>query len=242
MTSTPYDRFARRWTTTCGPAGTRSPTNWVPGTTNSSGSCRSSPPLSVSPRTPSPIIASPPPRCSTPWRNGWRRASRLRPVLFVIDDGEWLDRQTAALLRRLADEAELGPLLLIVAHRDHEPRETGEVSKLVTSLRSAAGSSLTVRLSGLTIEETPAGRRLKPAAVGRAEQLHHESGGDPLYLGELLRAQRGANDGATDEPGGPTSPGWCSGGSIDSHQKALSCSRRRRSSATSSISRRSSRC
>ncbi len=120
-------------------------------------------------------------------------ASRLRPVLFVIDDGEWLDRQTAALLRRLADEAELGPLLLIVAHRDHEPRETGEVSKLVTSLRSAAGSSLTVRLSGLTIEETAElVKQLEPAAVGRAEQLHHESGGNPLYLGELLPRSAGS--------------------------------------------------
>jgi class 3 adenylate cyclase len=118
-------------------------------------------------------------------------ACRQRPVLFVLDDAEWLDPQTAALIRWLAEEAELGALLLAVAYRDHQPTATGEVAKLMTSLRSTAGSLQATRLGGLSGQEAAElVGLLEPGASDRAEQLHRDSGGNPLYLSELLRTMQ----------------------------------------------------
>jgi hypothetical protein len=118
---------------------------------------------------------------------------RLRPVLLVVDDGEWLDAQTAALIRWLADETQLGAILLAIAHRDQQASTTGEVAKLMSSLRSTAGSLQTTRLGGLSGEEVAAlVDLLEPASTERANQLHRGSGGNPLYLHELLRATQPA--------------------------------------------------
>src|SRR4051794_1884625 len=129
---------------------------------------------------------------------------RVRPVLLVVDDGEWLDAQTAALIRWLADETQLGAILLAVAHRDQQPSATGEVANLMTSLRSTAGSLQTTRLGGLSGQEVTAlVDLLQPTSADRAGQLHVGSGGNPLYLNELLRAMQ---PGAASPGAGSRSP------------------------------------
>ncbi len=117
-------------------------------------------------------------------------ASRVRPILFVIDDAEWLDAQTAKLLRRLAEEPGLGPLLFALAHRDREPvGTTDELPALMASLRSTATSIETKRLTGLTPDDVATlVRRVRPELEPAAADLHRDSGGNPLYLLELLRA------------------------------------------------------
>lgn len=122
-------------------------------------------------------------------------ACRQRPVLFVLDDAEWLDSQSAALIRWLAEEAQLGALLLAVAYRDHQPTATGEVAKLMTSVRTTAGSLQATRIGGLSGEEAAElVGLLQPAAAAEAEQLHRDSGGNPLYLNELLHAMQPGGD------------------------------------------------
>jgi class 3 adenylate cyclase len=130
-------------------------------------------------------------------------ASRVRPILFLIDDAEWLDAQTAKLLRRLAEESDVGPLLIAIAHRDREPLATGELVKLVTLLRSTASSAETMRLTGLSSEESAELVGLvQPSHSDRSKRLHVDSGGNPLYLLELLRAVEPVHDRASLE-GGP---------------------------------------
>jgi class 3 adenylate cyclase len=129
-------------------------------------------------------------------------ASRVRPVLLVIDDAEWLDGQTGGLLRRLCEEEGLGPILLALAHRDREPLATGVLADLVTRLRSTSSTVETVRLTGLSVAESAAlVARVSPAAGDQGDLLHRDSGGNPLYLLELLRAQGRAADDAAELSG-----------------------------------------
>jgi hypothetical protein len=128
-------------------------------------------------------------------------ASRIRPILFVIDDAEWLDGQTAELLRRLAEETALGPVLLAMAQRDREALTTGELGRLLTLMRSAAGSVETMRLSGLSSEESAElVTQVQPSASDHLERLHVDSGGNPLYLLELLRAMEPFHSRSSPEP------------------------------------------
>jgi class 3 adenylate cyclase len=116
-------------------------------------------------------------------------ASEVRPILFVIDDAEWLDGQTAKLLRRLAEERSLGPLLVALAHRDREETAgTGELGSLLTSLRPTTTSVQSLRVGPLSADEVAdLVASVHPAAHDRAGRLHRDSGGNPLYLLELLR-------------------------------------------------------
>lgn len=117
------------------------------------------------------------------------RASQVRPVLLILDDGEWLDHQTAELLRRLTEETELGPLLTAVGHRDREPRSTGELLRTLSTLDSTRSSVHTVRLTGLSHDESAELVEIvRPSGAPLTERLHRDSGGNPLYLLELLRA------------------------------------------------------
>lgn len=119
-----------------------------------------------------------------------RAASRVRPVLFVIDDAERLDAQTATLLRRLAEEPTLGPLLFAIAHRDRDPAApAAELKALVSSLRSTDTTVEPLRLGPLGLDDvTKLVARVQPAAEPQAPDLHRDSGGNPLYLLELLRS------------------------------------------------------
>jgi class 3 adenylate cyclase len=112
-------------------------------------------------------------------------ASRVRPVALFIDDAEWLDRQSGELIRRLWDEPGVGPILVVVAHRDREALATGELSRALSHLRESVH---TIRLQGLTSDETSelvATRR--PVGDDIVRRLHRDSGGNPLYLLELIR-------------------------------------------------------
>jgi class 3 adenylate cyclase len=133
-----------------------------------------------------------------------RAASTVRPILFVIDDAERLDAQTAKLLRRLSEESGLGPLLFAIAHRDRDPAASAdELNALVASLRSTDTTVEPLRLGPLGVDDVAAlVARVQPAAGPQAADLHRDSGGNPLYLLELLRSSGPEGAGARYSPDG----------------------------------------
>ncbi len=109
-----------------------------------------------------------------------------RSVLFTIEDAHWMDDASAKLLLLLAADAVNGPWLVVITRRDED---TGFVA-------AQTDTSVTLRPSPLS---APDGERLALAATEDSPFRTHEvdelvkrSGGNPLFLRELLGAARAA--------------------------------------------------
>lgn len=114
-----------------------------------------------------------------------RKAAGARPVVLLIDDAAFLDTPSWALLTLVAKVVR--PLLLVLALRrggEEPPEESWRVLK--------APQTRTLRLSGLSVEETRAlvSRRLGVEDVPRplAELIHKKAGGNPYFSSELAHA------------------------------------------------------
>ena len=110
-----------------------------------------------------------------------RRLAASRPVLVVLDDLHWADEPSLRLLGFLARALAAEPVALIGAYRDTEaPPE----------LRTIAGQAQQLALAGLTPDEVGAlARELAGTALPPqvAAQLWPRSGGNPFFVGELVR-------------------------------------------------------
>ena len=116
-------------------------------------------------------------------------AAREQPLLVVLDDLQWADRPSLALLRHVARLADRAKLLIVVTYRDggldREHRLTDALAEL---RREAAFAALPVK--GLDREEVTdllaqAVRREVSPELGRA--IHGETGGNPFYVREVMR-------------------------------------------------------
>jgi tetratricopeptide (TPR) repeat protein len=109
-----------------------------------------------------------------------RIASRRRTVLF-IDDVQWADADSIALLHHVLGGSHSPPLLLLMTSRP----ELGPSAEL---LREVALDSRTVALAGLEPAEARAlADELMAAPGGEIASLVAESAGHPLFLAELVR-------------------------------------------------------
>jgi hypothetical protein len=109
-----------------------------------------------------------------------RIANRRRTVLF-IDDVQWADADSVALLHHVLGGSQSPPLLLLMTSRP----ELGPSAEL---LREVALDSRTVELGGLEPAEARAlADELMPAPGGEIAALVEESAGHPLFLAELVR-------------------------------------------------------
>lgn len=117
-------------------------------------------------------------------------AATARPVL-VLDDLQWADADSLALLRRVARAARSLPVLVVAIHRDPDPAlQPGQpLSDTLAALqREAVVEHYT--LHGLALPEverylSQTGGPAVPAAL--AGTLLQHTGGNPFYLGEALR-------------------------------------------------------
>ncbi len=117
----------------------------------------------------------------------------VEPIMLVIEDAQRADQETLEVLRALGRHAPASRLLVVMTFRDADARH----DELVWSGLRAVDRDfrpVRIRLEPLSAFETAGllrevlGTTEVPAAF--AESVHRESGGNPLYTLELLRALR----------------------------------------------------
>jgi eukaryotic-like serine/threonine-protein kinase len=115
-------------------------------------------------------------------RGLFRRLGERQPQLLIIDDLQWADADSLALLGDLLHSPGAPPLLVIVTTR-HETPALESLARLIGDVRR-------VELGGLGPEDSHALARLLShnLAVGvDAAQIAREAEGHPLFLHELVR-------------------------------------------------------
>jgi predicted ATPase len=108
------------------------------------------------------------------------------PTLVVIEDAHWMDGGSADLLGAIAERIADLPWLVCVSRRDEEtgfvlPQAERCISLALTPLPEEALTDLI----DIAMEDGP-------LHVHEVDELSQRSGGNPLFLQELLHAVRGA--------------------------------------------------
>ena len=116
------------------------------------------------------------------------RLSERRPLVLVIDDLQWTDRDSLTLLGEVLRQPDSPPLLLVATVRD----VSGDLASTAAPLAELASDFRDVHLQPLPLQEArklaalllrsfDEGNELDPAAIAA------ESRGNPLFIDELVR-------------------------------------------------------
>jgi len=105
------------------------------------------------------------------------------PLVLFLDDLQWLDAGTPALLVDLATHPDMRYLLLVGAYRDNEVGADHPLMSSLTSIRDAGGTVLRIPLAPLSLDFV---------AQLVAESLHR-SHADVQPLAQLVAAKSGGN-------------------------------------------------
>ena len=120
------------------------------------------------------------------------RLAQARPLAFVLDDWQWADSSSSALLQHLLPLALKLPILFVIAYRPAgESESVAGLAHVLGGNAQLAGLHSAITLAPLDEREVrslvaqllPAGP--VPAAI--EAYLSRRSGGNPFYLGELAR-------------------------------------------------------
>ena len=118
-----------------------------------------------------------------------RAVSERAPVVLILDDLQWTDGPSVALLRHLSRTGRPERVLIVGAYRPDDVPQGHPLTELVTLLRrerlvaEVALGSLT-EVEAATLTHSVAGREL-PAALTTA--LLRQSTGNPLFLAQMVR-------------------------------------------------------
>lgn len=145
-------------------------------------------------------------------REMFRRLSSIRPLVVCIDDLQWGDADSAALLMDLLEPPDAPPLLLVLSYRTEDvgtielvrvARERLARGELVSDVRELVVGPLTRREARALARVLLAG---DPALVrGDAEVIAVESGGSPFFVHELARYARASGAALDADPAPPSS-------------------------------------
>jgi class 3 adenylate cyclase len=117
---------------------------------------------------------------------------RSQPVCVVLDDFHWADGQSVALVKHVAGAVEHGALLVIVTYRDSDLTKNHPLTGVLSDLRRSDGVER-ICLQGLGPDEVAelvtaaAGHELDANGLALAAELATETGGNPFFVGEILR-------------------------------------------------------
>ena len=133
-----------------------------------------------------------------------RNAALLRPVLIVLDDIQWADPASLALLSYLAYEIEGAPITTVVSHRPHQTGSENLLRQTLTELARFPRFER-IELGGLGQDDV---REYLKAGTGKTPSLavvsavHRTTAGNPLFVRELARMlhQQGRIVAKTDKP------------------------------------------
>jgi eukaryotic-like serine/threonine-protein kinase len=115
------------------------------------------------------------------------RLARSRPLLVVIDDLQWADQESAALLHSLTLRASALPMLVVTTFRNAD--EIGEALRAQLEQLETLACASVLRLGSLDAGATAAlteamlGPEVGAAVIAR---IARESQGHPLFLRELV--------------------------------------------------------
>jgi DNA-binding SARP family transcriptional activator len=117
-----------------------------------------------------------------------RRAAGARPIVLALDDLHAADEPSLLLMRFLVRDLGASRLLIVGAYRDVDPA----LADPLTSALSELGREPVCRMITLTgLEETDVARYIEVAAPGASKELaapvHADTGGNPLFVGEIVR-------------------------------------------------------
>ncbi|HEY1510680.1 MAG TPA: AAA family ATPase, partial [Solirubrobacteraceae bacterium] len=118
--------------------------------------------------------------------------ARSQPLCVVLDDFHWADGQSVALLKHVAGTVKQGALLVIVTYRDSDLARDHPLIGVLADLRRSEGVER-IGLSGLGPDEVAelvaaaAGHELDADGLALAGGLATETGGNPFFVGEILR-------------------------------------------------------
>ncbi len=123
-------------------------------------------------------------------------ATRIRPLVIVLDDLHWCDKPSLLLLAHLARRVRQSRLVIIGTYRDVELERSHPLAETISTLRREQLYER-VLLRGLPIEEVRAfieavGGQETPGEF--AELIYRETEGNPFFVAEILRhlAETGA--------------------------------------------------
>jgi hypothetical protein len=121
-----------------------------------------------------------------------RAAAGSVPLLVVLDDFHWADGQSVALLKHVARSIETAQLQLLVTYRDSDLTKDHPLTGVLADLRRLEGVER-IGLQGLAVEDVEAmtvaaaGHDLDPDGLALAGEIAAETGGNPFFVGEILR-------------------------------------------------------
>jgi Predicted ATPase len=123
-------------------------------------------------------------------RDIFARLADAHPVVLFIDDVQWGDRDSAAVLAALLQPPDAPPMLTVLTHRSDEagPRPfLDEMQRL--RVRGALGEVTEIPIVEFTFEES----RQLAALIGgpmpddRLQSIAREASGSPMFVGEMVR-------------------------------------------------------
>lgn len=131
--------------------------------------------------------------------------AQVAPHLVILDDLQWADGGTLGVVAHLVPRLQERRMLVIVSFRGVEARARPEVWEALRAL-DPAGSHKRVVLGRLSAAETTElvqrGLGLISQAPHFETRVHRESGGNPLFVLEMLRALHDEGLLNQDETGG----------------------------------------
>ncbi|VVJ18159.1 Uncharacterised protein [Amycolatopsis camponoti] len=126
-----------------------------------------------------------------------REAAAPHGLLAVLDDLQWADAASLALLVHLARDLDRAPVLFVVTYRDTEA--TGRAALTAALAALAREPVLTrIRLAGLTEAEVVEQLGLGGVSSEVATLVSRRSGGNPFFVSELARLAGTAGDALPD--------------------------------------------
>jgi class 3 adenylate cyclase/tetratricopeptide (TPR) repeat protein len=117
------------------------------------------------------------------------RASRMRPLLLVLEDLHWADEATLMLLRHLAERVRDVPMMVLGTYRDVEVDVTHPLAQTVEAVvRRRLGERIAVtrlpRQDVAAMVGAITGRECPDAAVAA---IHAGTEGNPFFVEEVVR-------------------------------------------------------
>jgi DNA-binding winged helix-turn-helix (wHTH) protein/tetratricopeptide (TPR) repeat protein len=116
-------------------------------------------------------------------------ASRVRPMLLMLDDLHWADRPTLLLLRHVMRSARTGSFAIVATYRESELDRTHPLAETLITIRRERGTTRLV-LHGLKITHVKAlvNSIVGPNAPSQLPQVVLDStDGNPFFATEMLQ-------------------------------------------------------